>query len=108
MLAAAPVTVRLPAVLPPAVAPPEAGADPPESQRATPLSLLQSCLGLSFDCPRSRVRLDSPLLPSFLDDVCLTRLSLHDAHVDVTLHRRAEDLSVEVSGRQGTIGVDLS
>ena len=75
---------------------------------ATPLSLLQSCLGLSFDCPRSRVRLDSPLLPSFLDDVSLKRLSLQDAHVDVTLHRRTDDLSVEVSGRQGAIGVDLS
>ncbi len=76
---------------------------------ATPLSLLQSCLGLSFDVVRGRIRLDTPLLPAFLDGVTLRRLSLGDGHVDITLHRRGrDDMSVEVSGRQGRIGVDLS
>ena len=43
---------------------------------ATPLSLLQSCLGLRFDTTRGSVAFDEPLLPDFLDEVTLRRLSL--------------------------------
>ena len=75
---------------------------------ATPLSLLQSCLGLRFDTARGAVAFDEPLLPDFLDDVTLRRLSLGDAAVDVALHRRGSDLSIEVLGRRGRLGVDLS
>ncbi|HLM12509.1 MAG TPA: amylo-alpha-1,6-glucosidase, partial [Reyranella sp.] len=75
---------------------------------ATPLSLLQSCLGLRFDTARGSVAFDEPLLPDFLDDVTLRRLSLGDAAVDVALHRRGSDLSIEVLGRRGRLGVDLS
>jgi glycogen debranching enzyme len=75
---------------------------------ATPLSLLQSCLGLRFDTARGSVAFDEPLLPDFLDDVTLQRLSLGDAAVDVALHRRGKDLSIEVLGRRGRLGVDLS
>jgi hypothetical protein len=72
------------------------------------LSLLQSCLGLRFDTTRGSVVFDEPLLPDFLDEVTLRRLSLGDAAVDVALHRRASDLSIEVLGRRGRLGVDLS
>jgi glycogen debranching enzyme len=75
---------------------------------ATPLSLLQSCLGLRFDTARGSVAFDEPLLPDFLDEVTLRRLSLGDAAVDVALHRRGSDLSIEVLGRRGRLGVDLS
>ena len=51
---------------------------------------------------------DQPVLPDFLDDVTLRRLSLGDAAVDVALHRRGSDLSIEVLGRRGRLGVDLS
>ena len=44
----------------------------------------------------------------FLEDVTLRRLSLGDAAVDVALHRRGSDLSIEVLGRRGRLGVDLS
>jgi glycogen debranching enzyme len=75
---------------------------------ATPLSMLQSCLGLRFDTTRGSVAFDEPLLPDFLNDVTLQRLSLGDAAVDVALHRRGKDLSIEVLGRRGRLGVDLS
>jgi glycogen debranching enzyme len=75
---------------------------------ATPLSMLQSCLGLRFDTARGSVAFDEPLLPDFLNDVTLQRLSLGDAAVDVALHRRGKDLSIEVLGRRGRLGVDLS
>jgi glycogen debranching enzyme len=75
---------------------------------ATPLSLLQSCLGLGFDTARGSVVLDQPFLPAFLDDVALRRLSLAGASVDIALHRRGSDVSVEVTDRRGRLGVDLS
>jgi glycogen debranching enzyme len=75
---------------------------------ATPLSLLQSCLGIGFDTGRGSVVFDQPLLPDFLDDVMLRRLSLAGASVDVALRRRGSDVSVEVTGRRGRLGVDLS
>jgi len=75
---------------------------------ATPISLLQSCLGLGFDTARGSVVLSQPLLPAFLDDVMLRRLSLGEDSVDMMLRRRDSELSVEVMGRRGRIGVDLS
>ena len=75
---------------------------------ATPLSLLQSCLGLRFDTQRRSVAFDAPLLPSCLDDVTLRRLSLGDASVDVALRRSGSELAIEVTGRRGRLGVDLS
>lgn len=75
---------------------------------ATPLSLLQSCLGLRFDTQRRSVVFEDPLLPDFLDDVALRRLSLGDASADVSLRRSGSELAIEVTGRRGRLGVDLS
>ena len=72
------------------------------------MSLLQSCLGLRFDTARGSVAFDEPLLPDSLDDVTLRHLSLAESTVDVALRRRGSDLSVEVLGRRGRLGVDLS
>ncbi|WP_395711465.1 glycogen debranching N-terminal domain-containing protein [Reyranella sp.] len=75
---------------------------------ATPVSLLQSCLGLGFDTARGSVVFADPLLPDFLDDVALRRISLGGSSVDVALRRSESELAVEVTGRRGRIGVDLS
>ncbi|MGD9881675.1 amylo-alpha-1,6-glucosidase [Reyranella sp.] len=75
---------------------------------ATPVSLLQSCLGLGFDTSRGSVILDAPLLPDFLDDVSLRRISLGDSSVDIALRRSNSELAVEVTERRGNIRVDLS
>jgi glycogen debranching enzyme len=75
---------------------------------ATPVSLLQSCLGLGFDTARGSVVFAKPLLPDFLDDIALHRISLGGSSVDVVLSRSKPELAVEVTGRRGRIGVDLS
>jgi glycogen debranching enzyme len=55
---------------------------------ATPLSLLQSCLGLAFDPADRQVVFDRPVLPDFIDDVQLKRLSAGPSSVDVTIGRK--------------------
>jgi glycogen debranching enzyme len=55
---------------------------------ATPLSLLQSCLGLAFDSADGQVMFDRPVLPDFIDDVRLRRLSAGQRLVDVMIARK--------------------
>ena len=75
---------------------------------ATPLSLLQSCLGLDFDLARDSIVLEQPHLPAFLDDLFLHRVSIGTASLDLALRRRGGDISVEMTGRRGRIGLQLS
>ena len=63
---------------------------------------------MGFDPESGYVIFDQPVLPDFLDDVTLRQLSLGERRIDVALHRRGNDLSVEVLGRRGRLGVDLS
>jgi glycogen debranching enzyme len=55
---------------------------------ATPLSLLQSCLGLAFDPAGGQVTFDRPVLPSFVDDVVLRRLLAGPRSVEVKIARK--------------------
>ena len=55
---------------------------------ATPLSLLQSCLGLGFHPAGGQVVFDQPVLPDFVDEVQLQRLSAGLRSLDVTISRR--------------------
>jgi glycogen debranching enzyme len=71
-----------------------------------PLSLLQSCLGISFDPARGLIMLDRPALPEVLDEVQLTRLALGDRYVDLELRRAAGgEVTVNVLRRQGHLRV---
>ena len=70
---------------------------------ATPFSLVQSCLGLSFDPVQRRVIFDQPTLPRFLDRVILRGLAIGDARIDVMLRRSREDVAVSVLSRSGDI-----
>jgi glycogen debranching enzyme len=54
---------------------------------AAPLSLLQSCLGLTFDPAAGQATFDQPVLPDFVDDVELRRLSVGSRSVDVKIGR---------------------
>ncbi|HLG46798.1 MAG TPA: amylo-alpha-1,6-glucosidase [Reyranella sp.] len=54
---------------------------------AAPLSLLRSCLGLAFDPAAGEVTFDQPVLPDFLDEVELRRLSVGSHSVDVRIGR---------------------
>lgn len=75
---------------------------------ATPVSLLQSCLGLGFDTARSSVVFKDPVLPDFLDDISLRRISLGESSVDIALRRSGSEPAVEITARRGRIGVDLA
>lgn len=72
---------------------------------AAPLSMLESCLGLSFDRPNSQITFNRPVLPQFLDHVLLRRLSVGDGSVDVALQRDGREVVVKVLSRQGGVGV---
>ncbi|MEQ1490208.1 MAG: amylo-alpha-1,6-glucosidase [Terricaulis sp.] len=68
---------------------------------ATPLMLLQACLGLSFEPRSKRLRFDRPMLPSFVNEVTLRNLTLGDAEIDVALKRTGDDVLVHVLRRTG-------
>ena len=55
---------------------------------ATPLSLLQSCLGLTFDPAKEQVLFEKPVLPDFVDEVKFGRLSVGSRSVDATIDRQ--------------------
>ncbi|WP_404400490.1 glycogen debranching N-terminal domain-containing protein [Pelagibacterium halotolerans] len=72
---------------------------------AAPLYTLQCSLGLRFDVGARQIELERPVLPDFLNSVHLSRLRLMDATVDISLHRSGHSVVVEVTDRQGNIGV---
>ncbi len=72
---------------------------------ATPLSLLESCLGLGFDVERNEIGFDQPVLPDFMNEIALRRLTLKGSVVDVALRRTGANVALDVTARTGTIRV---
>jgi glycogen debranching enzyme len=72
---------------------------------ATPLHLLQSCLGLSFEAEANRVVFRRPVLPDFLDEITLTGLSVPAGTVDVQVRRAHHGFVVDVLDRSAAIEV---
>lgn len=72
---------------------------------AAPLSLLQSCLGLGFDPVGRQVTFDQPMLPDFLTDVVLRRLSIGGRSVDVALSRLGAKVVVNVLSENDDLSV---
>jgi glycogen debranching enzyme len=72
---------------------------------ATPLYLLQSCLGLSFEAEANRIIFRRPVLPEFLNDVTLTGLSLPAGKIDVQVRRAHRGFVVDVLDRSAAIEV---
>jgi glycogen debranching enzyme len=78
----------------------------PQSWAATaPLSILRSCLGLTFKPEARQIVFDQPALPDFLDDVALHRLSLDGASVDIALKRDGPAIATHVLARDGDLCV---
>jgi glycogen debranching enzyme len=74
---------------------------------ATPLLLLQSVLGLRFDCARDSIVIARPRLPAFLDEVFLRGLTLGKCSADIALRRSGNVVAVEVLEREGNLRIDL-
>jgi glycogen debranching enzyme len=72
---------------------------------ATPLSLLQSCLGLGFDADRMQITFDTPTLPAFLEEVVLRNLTIGEGAVDLVLRRSGGHVLVEVLDRRGAVRI---
>lgn len=72
---------------------------------ATPLSLLQSCLGLEFDPNALQISLNEPRLPSFLDEVTLRHLLIGNGSADIAIRRSGRNVVVDVIDRKGNISV---
>ncbi|MEP9375351.1 amylo-alpha-1,6-glucosidase [Aquabacter sp. CN5-332] len=70
---------------------------------AAPLSLIQSCLGFSFDGGANRINFNQPVLPAFLDELVLRNLGGAKGKADVLLRRSGQQVIVEVLQRRGTI-----
>ncbi len=72
---------------------------------ASPLLLLQACLGLDFDPQEPAITFDAPSLPSFLNEVVLRNLAVGGASADVAVRRSGGRVVVDVIDRRGFIRV---
>ncbi len=72
---------------------------------ATPIALLEACLGLQCDSLRGVLRFERPMLPLEVDELRLRRVRVGDSEVDVLLRRHASDVAVNVLRRSGDIRV---
>ena len=75
---------------------------------ATPISLLQSCLGLRIDPVAARIEFDRPCLPDFLDEVVLHSVEVGHASADIAIRRSRTQVLVEVLERRGEVSVVTS
>jgi glycogen debranching enzyme len=72
---------------------------------ATVLALLQACTGLEMRADDNEIRFNHPLLPDFLDELCLRGLRLGDGSADVVLRRHGDDISVTVTEQSGKVKI---
>jgi glycogen debranching enzyme len=72
---------------------------------AAPLSLLQSCLGLTFEPAGPRIAFSEPMLPAFLDGVVLRGLKVAGTVADIALRRSERRVMVDVLDRRGSVAV---
>ncbi len=72
---------------------------------AAPFAFLQACLGIECDHSANVVRLTRPMLPAFLDEVCIRGLRLGESRVDLLLRRYRSDVAVNVIARDGDVRV---
>ncbi len=67
--------------------------------------LLQSCLGLRIEAPRSRLSFSQPVLPPYLEHIEIKNLRIGDAVVDLSLERHAQDVGINILRREGRVEI---
>ena len=72
---------------------------------AAPLSMLQSCVGLSFDPQAGHIVLREPMLPSFINDLTLNNIGISGGAADIALRRSGRRVVVDVLARRGPVKV---
>jgi glycogen debranching enzyme len=71
----------------------------------SPYLLICACLGLEIRASDRVVRLESPSLPSFLDEVRIEGLAVKDAYVDLLITRREKGITVDVLRKEGAVAI---
>ena len=66
-------------------------------------SLVQALLGLDIDGRRRRVTLRQPRLPSTLEWLRFTRITVRDAELDLLCERRGDDVGISVIRKTGDV-----
>ncbi|MBY0380674.1 MAG: amylo-alpha-1,6-glucosidase [Xanthobacteraceae bacterium] len=74
---------------------------------ATPLALLQACLGFEFDAGRNRIAVVGPALPSFIDAVEIRNLEVNGHRVELGFYRDGLAVRGEVLRNDGNVEVVL-
>jgi glycogen debranching enzyme len=74
---------------------------------AAPFALVQACVGLEFDVAAREIRFRNPRIPTCLNDIVLSNLTLAGANADVALRRGRQDVSIEVLRRRGDVSVTV-
>ena len=74
---------------------------------ATPFALIQASLGLEFVTATNEIRLRTPYLPPFLDEVILRDLQLGDSRSDLKVRRHGDQISVELLRSRGDMQVSV-
>jgi glycogen debranching enzyme len=72
---------------------------------ASVFSLLQACLGLSFNPSNSEIRFRHPQLPAFLDTVKIRDLPINGTTVDLMLQRYPHNVGVNILRKDGAVEV---
>lgn len=72
---------------------------------ASVFSLMQACLGLSFDPEKPEIRFRHPQLPPFLDHVEIRDLTIRGTTVDLWLQRYPNNVGVNVIRKHGDVEV---
>ena len=67
--------------------------------------LLQSCLGLRIEAPRTRLSFSQPVLPPYLEHVEIKNLRIGDAAIDLSLERHAQDVGINILRREGRVEI---
>jgi glycogen debranching enzyme len=70
-----------------------------------PLSLIQSCIGLSYNPAAMQITFRDPVLPNFIDNLVLRRLAVRGGSADVVLRRSGRRVVVDVLERRGPVQV---
>ena len=75
---------------------------------ASPIALLQACLGMEIDAASSKLALRRPHLPPFLDWIEIRRLQVGDAFLDLLVRREADQsVAVSLLSRTGHAEVEI-
>jgi glycogen debranching enzyme len=72
---------------------------------ASPFAFLSACLGMELRYQTAEVRFFQPALPAFLDEVRISGLVLAGARLDLEIHRRGADVTLNVLRRSGDVRV---